>query len=328
MMMQKNETILLDAWIRYHAELVGWENLFIFDNGSTASSVIRVLKEAESRGVNVFWEYSRVRSFLEKGLLVAELIQRLDGEDAYDFYFPLDCDEFLACHTESGPSCCREDIEETLRPFMGSVDVLVIQSKFWNNPCLKNHYSISTSSRKCFFAYGACEHLDQGYHDGRSRLGGGQARTGIVYVEFHYAPYHFHRQCCRQKLAGRLTDFSRRSLRTYQAKQKDGYHNAIDLLKGKYDYVQSFLTAENLLEIPSILYSFERLGIDHGPLFEPAPPIPRSLRLFLLRSRQTVMHRIDDIIDELQRAAGGLKRLVARSLKLLIRLFRRLWQPG
>jgi hypothetical protein len=327
-MMQKNESILLEAWIRYHAELVGKENLFIFDNGSTISSVIQVLKEAESEGVEVFWDYSRVSHYLEKGHLIAEFIQRLDREESFDFYFPLDCDEFIACQTDSGPSCCRKDVEESLRAFKESADVLIIQHKYWNNPCRKNFYSVSTSSRKCFFAHGACDYLDQGYHHGRSRLGAGQVRTGIIYFEFHFSPYSFHRQYCRQKLAGRLTDFSRRSLRTYHAKQKGGFHNAGDLLKGKYDYVQSFLRAENLLEIPSILSLFDRLGIEHDSLCEPEPPIPRSLWLFLLRSRQAFMHRIDGTIDALHRAAVALKRLMVRSFKSLIRLLRRLWQPG
>ncbi|WP_254963732.1 MULTISPECIES: glycosyltransferase family 2 protein [unclassified Cyanobium] len=327
-MMQKNESILLEAWIRYHAEMVGKENLFIFDNGSTISSVIQVLKEAESSGVRIFWEYSTVRNFLEKGALIADLIQRLDREEDFDFYFPLDCDEFLACQTESGPSCCRKDIEEALRPYKGSADVLVIQHKYWNHPYRQNFYSIPTSSRKCFFANGACDYLDLGYHKGRSRLGAGQAKTAIIYFEFHYLPYRFHRQYCRQKLSGRLTDFSRRSLRAYEAKQMGGFHNAGHLLEGKYDYVRSFLRSEYQLEIPTILCSFDRLGIDHGSLCEPEPPIPRLLWLFLLRSRQTFMHRIDDIIDALHRAPGELKRLMVRSFKSLIRLLRRLWQPG
>ncbi len=327
-MMQKNESILLEAWIRYHAELVGKENLFIFDNGSTISSVIQVLKEAESDGAKVFWDYSKVRDFLEKGILVAELIQRLDREEAFDFYFPLDCDEFLACQAESGPSCCRTEIEETLWPFRESADVLVIQHKYWNNPYRKNFYSISTSNRKCFFAHGACDYLDPGYHNGRSRLGADQTKAGIIYFEFHYLPYRFHRQYCRQKLAGRLTDFSRRSLRAYEARQRGGFHNAGHLLRGKYDYARSFLQSEDLLGIPSILSSFDRLGIDHGSLCESEPPIPRPLWLFLLRSRQTFMHLFDDIIDVLHRVSGVLKWLLARSLRLLIRLLRRLWQPG
>ncbi|WP_216904815.1 glycosyltransferase family 2 protein [Synechococcus sp. CCY 9618] len=308
-MMQKNETILLDPWIRYHADLVGHENLFIFDNGSTSRSVVRTLKQAQRSGVHVFWEYGSPRHHRERGPLIVDLIQRLDREDSFDFYFLLDCDEFLACQTDAGSSCRRQDLEGALQPFLGSDDVLTIQHKYWHNPCRKDFYALTTSSPKCFFAYAACGYLDHGYHQGRSRLGDRKTSTAIVYFEFHYKPYRPHRISSKQHLSGILQDFSRRSLLAYREKQGFCFHCAVDLLMGKYDYVHSFLTLEGLVEIPAMLLMFDRLGISYGALFEPMPPIPMALYLPLLRIRQGFMHRWDVVIDVLRRGLWSLRRL-------------------
>ena len=327
-MMQKNETILLDPWIRYHADLVGHGNLFIFDNGSTSRSVVRTLRQAQLKGVNVFWEYRNPHDHRERGPVIAALVQRLDREDGFNFYFLLDCDEFLACQTDAGPSCSRQDIDAVLRPLLGSKDVLVIQHKYWHNPCRKNFYCITTSSRKCFFAHGACGSLDHGYHHARSRFGGGETKSKIVYFEFHFKPYRLHRISSRQHLSGLLADFSRRSLRAYKAKKAFCFHCAKDLLMGKYDYVKSFLNPQDWVKIPAMLTAFDSLGIGYRPLFEPEPPIPTSLRLVLLRTRQAVMHRFDDFIYVLLRGILFFRRRMARLVKSLIIVFRRLMRFG
>jgi hypothetical protein len=321
--MQKNEPLLLEAWIRYHSDLVGLENLFIFDNGSTCPSVIRLLEEAEGRGVNVFWEYSRVGDFHRKGALVADLIRRLDREDAFDFYFPLDCDEFLACQTGVGPSCRRRDVEEALRPLLLSDKTLTIKFKYLHNPCRKNRYSLWKGSRKCFFAHGACGSLDIGYHHGRSLSRSGEAVTDIVYFEFHYMPYHLQRKRCMQKLSGRLPGFSRRSLRAYAAKKGLSFHSAKQLLMGKYDYVRQFVGVENQLEMPELLAEFDRLEIDYAPFFEPEFFVSGAPQLFLLSLRQAVMHRFDSVMDVLHGVLSLLRRPLARVLKLPITALRR-----
>ena len=323
-MMQKNEPLLLGAWIRYHSDLVGLENLFIFDNGSSCSAVIQVLQEAEGRGANVFWEYSRLRDFRGKGDLVADLIRRLDREDVFDFYFPLDCDEFLACQTEAGPSCRRRDIEAALRPLLLSDNTLAIKLKYLHNPCRINHYSISRASRKCFFAHGACESLDMGYHHGRSLSGAGEMMTEIVYFEFHHMPYRLQRRRCLQKLSGRLSEFSRSSLRAYAAKKSHSFHSAKQLLTGKYDYVRQFIGAENLLEMPVLLSEFDRLGIDYSSFFESEFFISGAPQLFLLSVRQAVMHGLDSVMDLLHDGLAWVRRPVARVLKFPLTALRRL----
>ncbi|HYP03166.1 MAG TPA: glycosyltransferase family 2 protein, partial [Cyanobium sp.] len=89
-MMQKNETLLIDPWLRYHTALFGSEHVYVYDNASTDTAVIRTLQNAETSGVNVFWDYTRQDDFMNKGKIIAGLIKRLDKERPYDFYFPLD----------------------------------------------------------------------------------------------------------------------------------------------------------------------------------------------------------------------------------------------
>jgi hypothetical protein len=325
-MMQKDETILFDPWVLYHADLLGHGNLFIFDNGSTSASVIQSLQRARLNGANVFSEYSSRRDYRERGPLLANFIQELDHSSPFDFYFLLDCDEFLACQTDSGTSCKRRDIEMALQPHVGSRDVLRIQHKFWHNPCRMHLYSVTHSSPKCFFAQGACGSLDHGYHHGKSRLGSGEVATKIVYFEFHYKPYSLHRVSSRQHLSSVLTDFSRRSLRAYQRKQDFSHHCAADLLEGKFDYVRRFLDPEGWERAPALLVEFNRIGISYARLYESESLLPHSLRLSLLWTRQAVMHRVDELNDLLYRGARVAFRkasqLMQRSLQLLLRMTR------
>lgn len=84
-MMQKDETILFDPWFFYHADLLGPENLFIFDNGSKSTSVIQSLQRARRNGANVIWEYSSRHEYRERGSLIANFIQQLDHSNPFDF---------------------------------------------------------------------------------------------------------------------------------------------------------------------------------------------------------------------------------------------------
>jgi len=109
--MQKNEDDLLVPWIQYHSELFGAENLYIYDNGSTSPAITQILSDAKLKGVNVYFEYSQKENFEGKGDILAEKIKQLDQLDIYDFFFPLDCDEFVGVMKgEDAPSFERSDI--------------------------------------------------------------------------------------------------------------------------------------------------------------------------------------------------------------------------
>jgi hypothetical protein len=319
-MMQKNEINLVGPWIRYHTALVGAENLYVFDNGSTEPSVQRCLQEAQAMGVHVDWRYGRQADFFRKGDIFSALIRDLDGHGQHDFYFPLDCDEFLATHVDDGVSMAMVDLQRALEPHQCSQSVLRISHKYWNNPCRIHHYALNTTSKKCFFARNACVSMDEGFHHGRSRLGEAHEMTDIVYIEFHYRPFRSNQIASRQKLVGLVSDFSRSSLRAYSRKCGPGFHCANELLLSEYDYLRRFLQADESVVAPHILATFEGLGIATEPLRHPLPPLPHGVWLFLLRLRKGLAELADSLFD--------LGRHLARWPLRLLRRMRRSLDPG
>lgn len=322
-MMQKNEASLLWPWIRYHAELFGAENLYIFDNGSSCDSVLGCLQKAVALGVHVDKRYWRQDDFNRKGEILTELIQSLDAEGRYDFYLPMDCDEFVACAINDGLSLEKEDILATLASHQGSNCVLMISHKLHNNPCRPNVFSLNLSSKKCFFARNTCEWLDKGYHHGRARNGGTQVATDIVYVEFHYRPYRSQRDANRQKLTGLVPDFSRRSLKIYAEKRRSGFHCARELLLSEHDYIKQFIDTKEIILFSQIFSRFEVLGVSTEPLLHALPPVPLQLWLTLLRIRMVAAEYADGFLA-MNRSLARLPRRALgrlwRSLKAYLQI--------
>ncbi len=313
-MMQKNETLLLGPWIKYHAALLGSDHIYVYDNGSTDRAVIKTLRDAEQIGVNLFWGYTKQDDFLNKGEIIAGLIRKLDKERPHDFYFPLDCDEFLACLPpvpEISPSCRKQDIIEALDPYLAAEEVLVISHKYWNNVVAPDLYTITTSSKKCFFARGACQSLDHGFHNARTWRGDAEVKTRITYFEFHYRTYAYHRKTNKQKLVGLIPDFSQKSLRDYAKKRSDGFHCALELLQSKYEYMKGFRDYTELVDAPALLATFDAVGIDHANLFERRSGINGAWEKSTLLLRHGLSSRLSFLTDWLhwlyRSLAGGLK---------------------
>jgi hypothetical protein len=312
LMMQKNEISLLPLFLRYHEFLFGGPSLFIFDNGSTDPDVIAELRAAEDRGIRIDWDHTGPKSFEEKGNIFASLIQHLDQTNPHDFYFPLDCDEFIACLTPEGVSMKREEIDRALSPFKDSPSTLRISHKYWANPLHRNRYKVSTYSPKCFFAKGSCEFLDHGYHNAKSHAETPDKTTPIVYYEFHYKTYCLHRRNSIAKLTPYLSDYSRRSLQHFVHRRYHNHHCAQDLLLSKYDYLSLFSIGKYPIKDPSFLGVIEQLRVDKHLLFERVPPYGMRLWLAWLKLRSIV----SDVLTTLQeRWEDGLhlaRRLVRR----------------
>lgn len=285
-MMQKNETFLLKGWIDYYSYLFGGNNLYIFDNGSTHNSILRLLSYAEGKGAHVYRNYNTYAHFTAKGTIFADLIQRLDSENPYDFYFPLDCDEFMAVEDREGRSCLRKRIFQELEPLKGEMKVLTISSKYYHTPFQKNLYTrlAHVSTTKCFFARGSCASLDHGFHRGKSLLGQQQVKTKIIYYEFHRKPFlEFRRSSC-QKISGLVPDFSRATLTSYFRSKKSNFHCAGELLHSKYEYYRLCQKEARIADI-ELLTHLDNLAIDYTQLFEKSTRVPLSLRILTLRLR-------------------------------------------
>ena len=117
-MMQRNETILLDAWLRYHGHLFGFENLTVCDDGSDDPSTAILLDRAERAGADI---HRAVRTPSSPDRPWRTLLRTLQASGhRYDMALPLTCGEFLVAYTDDGLSCRRGRIEHELGGMRGS----------------------------------------------------------------------------------------------------------------------------------------------------------------------------------------------------------------
>lgn len=269
LMMQKNESSLLEPWILYHATLFGFENLYIYDNGSTEIKAISALKKYASLGVNVQWEMKSKADFESKGLIFSNLIKAMDESRNYDFYFPLDADEFLAVDDGSEVKIDATSIFESLRPYLNSKSPLMISSALDNNPLYPEYFFKSIGQRKTFFANGACESLDLGFHEGESKYGEAPVKTPVVYFHHHYKTYNSYVKSARQKLEGRVQDFERQTLLDLKEEEGPGFHLVGKILDGPDEYYRELYRnfqnrRERYVAQPAYCSYVSALGVELG----------------------------------------------------------------
>lgn len=144
--MQKNEAGVLHQWLYYYAQLCGgFENLYIFDHVSDDEKVIEELLSASARGSHVIWDINRTWKLEDKGTLVTNLIKELGA--SYDWYFPVDCDEFVCFDDDVRPVFSRNAITNEIdRASSQGHAVLRIESAFVNIPHTENIYRDKTKS--------------------------------------------------------------------------------------------------------------------------------------------------------------------------------------
>ena len=107
-MMQKDERFLLKPWLAYYGHLFGFENLFVFDNGSESAEVRNILAEYEAKGVTVDRSHASREAYRAKAEIIGGQIILLDARREYDFLIPLDCDEFIVLKEDEGYTPSRD----------------------------------------------------------------------------------------------------------------------------------------------------------------------------------------------------------------------------
>lgn len=240
LMMQKNEGALLDAWAAYHGRLFGIRNLFIHDNGSTDARTLEVLHRLEAAGANVDCTYTDVRHFHTKGLVFRRRIDELEAavDHGFDFFMPLDCDEFVAVHTPLGMSFEPDAIHDALEAVRGARGVLKIAYSWLNAPGV-THRFFERKESKCFFAAGTIAKLDAGFHRGESRHDQPPQGTAITHVHLHHKPYQRMVELARDKLTGLVEDWSVEGLDRHVAEKRTGIHLPKYLKMSEQEYARS-----------------------------------------------------------------------------------------
>lgn len=256
-MMQKNEDDLLEPWIAYHGRMFGYDNLFVFDNGSTNRRVLDTLQKYASK-INLVTNRTRKSDFENKGEIFGDLINALEQNNGFDFYVPLDCDEFIAIDLPGGGiSCAPESVTTYLAGLMGDSRVLMIKCSYYNVPGRTLDFYRRGGARKCFFASGSFLELDIGFHRGKSRHTEEEYRTQIVHFHFRNKPFETFVAHSKQKLDGRIPNYLPSTLKRHRGR---GHHLCQHLLMSEEEYLRSFDDHE-MTRLPSFQAAMHELGL-------------------------------------------------------------------
>lgn len=255
-MMHKNETLLLDNWVHYHGVLFGYENLYIFDNGSDDIIVKENLQRLRDRhGINVDYSRSTVADFQAKGDLVIDRIRQLEASSDHDVFIPLDCDEFVCVHERGTVRFSRQSVLAELTRHRSSRHALKIAGCYYNCYGAKDRYYY-LDVPKTFFAAGAAGHLDVGFHHGTSRLSPESAPTAIRLMHLHNKPFASLRAHAAAKLRGRVASMSPADLKAYRG---PGGHLVRYFFMTEADYLRSF-PMHSAVSIPAFAAKMEQFG--------------------------------------------------------------------
>lgn len=201
-MMQRDESLLLEPWLRYYGYLFGFENLTVIDNGSTSEPVIATLRRFERIGVRIYWDFGGAENYAGKGFHFHNIIEGWDFGGGYDFALPVDCDEFIAVMHPDGLDCGRRAIHRELDSLKGEERALGIEFSMFNVPGQPGCYRPQPYP-KGFFARNTIKVLDHGHHYPVSRAGG-RRETELTYLHYHHKPLDMMRQRARRELHGRI----------------------------------------------------------------------------------------------------------------------------
>lgn len=258
LMMQKNEGELLSKWVAYHSYLVGHKNLYIYDNGSTNQNSIEELHLLEKRGIHVIRDKNKKFDYENRGNIFCEKIKELDVSANYDFYMPIDCDEFLAVTDDDGNiSCDTHSFKYTLSMHSNDDELLMIDSQYYNSSVSPIWFN-RQPYRKCFFRQNTITKLDQGFHWGQVSTSNKEKKTNVVHFHFHNKPYEIAKLHAREKLTGRIANFNHETLVNYKGA---GFHLRRFFLENEQQYI-SQQTKLKHLKSRSFYHKLTELGIN------------------------------------------------------------------
>lgn len=231
LMMQKDEDMLLDFWIRYHADLFGLRNLTIFDNGSTRPDVLERLDRFERDGGTVERRCRGPAAFRSKGMVLLRRMRVL-RRSGYRVFLPLDCDEFVALTSGDGYAIdfasIRAEVEEA-----GRTPAARVTRTFDNHPDDADSFAPDEAS-KVFGSFEGIDRLGCGYHSVDAPM----ATTSLCYVHYHNRPYPDLRARAAAKVAAHGHGLEPEALAAYAASRKAGRPNAVEVLMSETEYRQ------------------------------------------------------------------------------------------
>lgn len=286
--MQRDEDILLEAWIRYHGYLFGFENLLVFDNNSTHSEVIATLRFYERLGVDVRWEHRTGADFVGRGGHFRNIVRHWDATADYDFALPLNCDEFLCVFTRDGISCRRSLIDSHFEALRGSEAPLAIDIGLDNVPQRPGWFSARHRPKR-FLAARTVAEIDHEHREIRTDRSDAPRSTNFARLHVHNKPIEALKRSARAKLDAFL-DVDDPEARAAYA----GPYAAClaELGLTEKDYLRGF-DEKLLCAVPEFSLTLEALGITHEALVdENAEPAGATTALRLPKRKPREAERV------------------------------------
>lgn len=274
-MMQRDETLLLEAWFRHYGYLFGFENLVVLDNGSVEPSVLATLDTYEKAGVRVFRGLGKAKDFEAKGEYARRIIEFWDATEDYDFAIPVDCDEFLSVYTEEGFTCSREAIHAYLDGLIGEKRALQIRFSPGNVPGVPGCFMPMDFPKK-FVASKTVGEVDLGYHAITSRVEEGFVETRLAYLHMHHKPFDMLVEHASRKLRDRVDVTDLEALRNFSGA---GMHLIEYFFMTEEEYLGRFKNGV-YLRFPGALNHFRAIGVRSeffGTMQPAAPATPTDL---------------------------------------------------
>ncbi len=257
-MMQQDEDDLLAPWLAYHGYLFGFENLYVFDNGSTHSVTLDIIRRFQGAGVKFDFSYCEDADYEKKGEIVRSKINELDAGGRHNAYFPLDCDEFLVALGNKGLSCARGEVLTQIDRLVKKRGVLIIPSLLYNIPGEPTAFYFQDQQKVCFSG-GGVSHLDHGNHNGG--MPGTDAPclgNALSYLHFHNRSFVAVRNHALQKLKNRVDVSDKQRLLSYKG---HGDHLIRYFSMNEREYVNSFASLD-IVMFPAFISLLAALGVD------------------------------------------------------------------
>ena len=212
-LMQKNESTLLEVWYQYHLNIFHAEDIFILDNGSSCKSTLEILGKCRKAGINVISCFKTADAFNKKGEIVRRLaeIMQIAG---YDFIFPTDCDEFLALSDHENFDFSRYSILHHLEHLQSKGIYKITQ---YDNRTGKPNLVTKTPARKYFIGKSRLKSLDIGFHHPiLLEPSEAEVSTNIVHLHMHFVRHEIRKRSAINKMRGRLQNFQTKTINEFQ----------------------------------------------------------------------------------------------------------------
>lgn len=299
--MQRDESHLLSAWISYHRQLLGPQNVFVLDNLSSDPVTVEVLDRAREDGITVL-PANGLQDFELKGEIVSRFIA---VHVEFDWIFPIDADEFLGVNMDGFQSSLDLISKELLSADDAGCSVVRVGRYVMNIP--HSERGFWANAQKIGVKPSGNISFGKGYHlfDYSTKLdvrGNFDIHPcSIAYLHFHNRPFRELLVRARLKLSQRVPDFSPSTLAAYDG---DGRFVARYFEITECDYLDRFpagdvqlgpVFSQFGLQVP---FSAPRQAIDERELKRLHHPVNLHRMQSVVRASPDEVSALLDLMDK------------------------------